>query len=865
MSGRERSSTKWNLSCDVGKPGSKFKAGALLYKNLLLTENMARLKHSSYRKFSRKEFIREKKHVIILACIFIAVLITCGLLIWVKNKENSEVIYYSEIEECTLPVITMQYNNTRINRLFGYIEEMDMQYIRDSIYILDSGYDLPLTVKLYGNMIKSMEFFLYDMDSNALIQHSEASRLEMSDEDEMSALLRIDNIINTDTEYFIDIMMRDVRKRDIHYYSRIMFNSTSPVKEMMDLVMEHHDAMYDRTKYSFLNDYQEPNSAVNDSTNFGNISLSSTVNSMYWGTMGVRVLTEPVVNIIDVDNDIAFFRLSYQVGRVSEEGVWEYYNVSEYYRTRMYDDRRFILSYERKSDQIFVPVSSYVGNKSVLIGISHDLEIQTMTNAKYNMNVFVVGKSVWFLDTDTKLLQKVFSFETDPLDIRQNYDQHDIKLLKITDEGDFQFLVYGYMNRGMHEGHTGIGLYTYYADKNEVREDIFIPSHLPFQVLKNSIGSLCYLNNSGILYIMLDEFVYSLNPGVNKASLIVSGLNENNYKVSADGRMLAWQDGGNENDAVRINVMDLETEKNYYVDAEEGKNIKVLGFLNRDLVYGEGDSGRTYITAEGEEYLLMQDLYVVNSNLIIQSQEHSSIGYFVTSLVEYNRVVVNRVVRVGNEYSRAEEFTLFSTNMESHPAATSYTVYDEDRRTVNYVEVVKAMESNKPAQISDTMKITLSSAEAADVGDMLSDSGKYYVYAAGEIIDILTSPSEAILRAYYSTGVVVTQNGYFYRRSSRPATVELTEGVINRAIRSYDAGDVLNITGIYLMQALYYTGRKIPVIWEWGSDTYIICGYDLFDNLMLRNIYTGEDILVTYDEVDQIFDESGRCFITEGV
>ena len=51
------------------------------------------------------------------------------------------------------------------------------------------------------------------------------------------------------------------------------------------------------------------------------------------------------------------------------------------------------------------------------------------------------------------------------------------------------------------------------------------------------------------------------------------------------------------------------------------------------------------------------------------------------------------------------------------------------------------------------------------------------------------------------------------------------------------------------------------MIWERYQDVYAICGYDLFDNLMLKNIDTGEEILVEYDEVDDIFDESGRCFI----
>ena len=822
---------------------------------------MSRRKHSSYKRYKRKEFIRGRKHLILFLALVLA-LILAGLSACLIHRKNSrETVYYSGLEECTLPTLSMVYHDQEVNRLFGYTEPMDLHYIRDTIYILDSGYDLRLLADLYGNTPRSLEFTVYDMDTDSRVQTTQVTDFSFTEDDRMSAVLRIDNIIEPDQEYSVDILLTDVSGREIHYYTRVMYNTTSPVPEMMQMTLEHHNAMYDKSKTEYLRQFQAPNSAVNDSTNFGDISLSSTLNSMYWGTMGVSVITEPVISIVDVDRDIAFFRLKYQVGRVNDEGITEYYNVSEYYRTRMYEDRQFILSYERTVNQLFVPDESQVGNKSVLIGIAQDLDIQTMTSMNGNLNVFVADKAVWFMDTSTKTLQKVFSFETSPTDVRQNNDQHDIKLLKITEEGDFQFIVYGYMNRGMHEGQAGIGLYTYSAEKNEVKEDIFIPSYLPFQMLKNSVGNLCYLNNSGILYIMLDEFVYALDSKANQATLFVSGLNENNFKASADGRMIAWQDNGENNTAVRINTVDLENETSYFVTAAEGRNIKVLGFLDNDLVYGEGDTGHTYVTADGEEYLLMDDLYVVNGNNVIQTSEHSNRGYYVTSVVEYNRVVINRVARVGSEYKKGDEFTLFSTELKSYPSASTYNIYDEDRRTINYIEVVNTMEPNRPTVINDTMKITLSSEETTDVGDMISDNGKYYVYAAGEIVDILTNPAEAIMRAYYATGVVVTDQGYFYRRSSRPTTVELTNSSVNHAIEGYRQESLINITGIYLNQALYYTGRKVPVVWEWEDETYVICGYDLFDNLMLRNIDTKEDLLVAYDDVDQIFDVSGRCFI----
>ena len=37
-------------------------------------------------------------------------------------------------------------------------------------------------------------------------------------------------------------------------------------------------------------------------------------------------------------------------------------------------------------------------------------------------------------------------------DVRADYGKHNVKVLAASDEGDVDFLVYGYMNRGTYEG-----------------------------------------------------------------------------------------------------------------------------------------------------------------------------------------------------------------------------------------------------------------------------------------------------------------------------------------------------------------------------------------------------------------------------
>ena len=61
------------------------------------------------------------------------------------------------------------------------------------------------------------------------------------------------------------------------------------------------------------------------------------------------------------------------------------------------------------------------------------------------------------------------------MDARTLYDGHKIKILNVDEGGNVIFLVYGYMNRGRHEGQVGISVYYYDSTVNTVEEMAYIP------------------------------------------------------------------------------------------------------------------------------------------------------------------------------------------------------------------------------------------------------------------------------------------------------------------------------------------------------------------------------------------------------
>ena len=61
----------------------------------------------------------------------------------------------------------------------------------------------------------------------------------------------------------------------------------------------------------------------------------------------------------------------------------------------------------------------------------------------------------------------IFSFEDESdHSSRSSYDRHDMQVVKVSDDGTIDYMVYGYMNRGNYEGMVGICFYRYSTADN---------------------------------------------------------------------------------------------------------------------------------------------------------------------------------------------------------------------------------------------------------------------------------------------------------------------------------------------------------------------------------------------------------------
>lgn len=859
-----------------------------------IIDTMKKRRRSTYTVYARRNWMyRNKVLIIAVGALIVLAIIAAAVLLFLSHKKKQEeaLVKYEAMTAASLPTIEFEFAGHEVNLLRGYTDEQDINYVRRSIYVLQDTFDIPVRVNLYGNEISSLSYKVIDNENESLIQESSADDISINN-DVLSCTFRIDNLIEDGRDYIVDITLVDANERTVHYYTRIIKDAQTSIAAQIDLALKFNDCLYnanDDEAEAFIMSALATNYWYNDNTDFSDITLYSSMSGITWGTMKMSKYTQPEIEILDVDGEIGHVMMNYIATR-KEAGKAEYYFVSEYYRLRVTESYEYVLDYERTVDQLFDPTGEdAIGTKSAKLGVISDKDVNMMCNRAQNLSCFVANNTLWAMETDTKTLKKIFTFSLGISDDRGNYDQHDIRIIKVSDEGDIQFVVFGYMNAGLHEGKVGIGLYIYHADTQEVEEEVFIPAVLPYEILKTAVGDLFYLNSQNNLYVMMGRYLYKIVPDSDVAEMVTDCLIDGTYIIHAEDRIIAWQNEGKVNDATGITVLDMEEERSYQVSADSGCAVKVLGFLNAELVYGQGKMGETYLDPNETELLLMSDMYVINDKLQVQTVVSAGDGFFTGAVDEYNRVTLSKVAKrnsvkeeettpaeisedeetdeeidLTSEYVPSDDYTLFANEIDAYPAMEHYSEFEEVKRTVYFVVFADSTTSAGELKLNQQAKVMFTDERTVDIMNIFEDSGRYYVYAKGRVIHLDESAADAIILAYDQRGLVLSSDGrLFYKRGLIPDSVELSQVSLDLAYRKIEQDKLINVTGISLTEAMYFTGAKIPIVWELDDVSYLFFGYDSGDNITMFDVDTKEKQVLTWEYLNGIFEKTGHSYVVD--
>ena len=107
---------------------------------------------------------------VVLIIIFIAAVLIFGKL---TNHNNEDMT--TEMEEAKLPVISLYQNDTEMNRLHGYVNEMNAAYMRDTITPIPKDRLLPIVIQTYETPVDAISYEIRSLDASRLIANAEVA------------------------------------------------------------------------------------------------------------------------------------------------------------------------------------------------------------------------------------------------------------------------------------------------------------------------------------------------------------------------------------------------------------------------------------------------------------------------------------------------------------------------------------------------------------------------------------------------------------------------------------------------------------------------------------------------------------------
>lgn len=827
-----------------------------------------------------------------------------ALFFFISNMK--EVTFHEDIEtvemkEAQFPIMKIISKQQTMNVLHGYNNNLDANLMRESMTPIGSDQSFQMRLKENGYNIKKVNYQLHNVSNNEVLETKEILALDETEEG-IAVNVSIDTAMKQGKEYAFKITATTDNGKKIHYFTRLKYyNDECYLKEKMDFVKKLHEASFHKNKaQNYIKYFETDYSASQD--NFAKVNIKSNVELFTWGELKPEILTEVIPTIKEFNIETAAVSMDYYVKANVGSGD-EIYLVKEFYRIRYTKDGVYqLLKYDRNMEAVFDMNKTSVSKNELKIGITQKQDIKFFTNEDNTKVSFVRERALWLYNIVENSAVQIFSFLDGSDDYEKGgYDQHDICILDMDQDGNMNFMVYGYMNRGDYEGSVGIVLYKYYANEKRVEEQVYIPLETTYQMLKEDLNSFSYVNEKNNFYFSIHNMIYNYNIAAKKLNIIASNVkNENLVTVEESGYIL-WQDAETIKDAKVIHILDLEEEKERTIDTKEGEIIQILGKIDSNMIYGFGKLTDIAEGSDGNDIIPLYQIEIADSQGNVLKKYKEKNIYVIAARVENNIVKLDRVQKSNGVFQKIASDSIL-TKEETIKAVVKLSKRVTDvAMTEYYIALLDGNPMTKEPSISKTLCTIITENRTLRLHVNENQVIKYYLYAQGQILESYTNPAQAIIDADNAMGVVVSSNheivwerGGKYTNNTIGGLTKVNAGseytsvnacvqmllkqnniqvsaasdLNKKKISAYkvlkeNLGDkVINLTGCNLDQVLYYVsgGRGVLAMKD-KNNAVLITGYDT-TKVTMFDPNKKADVQMSLEKAEKMFEDAGYVFLS---
>lgn len=806
------------------------------------------------------------KRFLVLLVVFI--LGVAGTAFLMNNETTDD---RSDMNDAVLPEVMVQFGDVLTNRMYGYRQPMEADFVRDSVTPLDTTKKLTLVVNPYDTKVRNLSYEIRTSDGSKVMENRTIKSLDTGSDGYLRTEIEISSGLLMNQEYSLQITL-STNHGDAYYYTRVVSRSATYTEQYAKFADDFVQMSLDKTQADNLAAYLETSDSAS-SRNFAGLNINSPLADISWGNLNPQLSKAGIPVIKDINETTASISIEYEISAQNENGNTEYYLVTDFYRMRYDETRIRLLDFKRSASEVFDPSLSVISNSGLLLGV-RSKDVDYLTNEDGSVTAFTQNGDIWSYVPDTGKFVEIFTFRKDTeSDFRDARVDHDIKILSVENNGDVDFMVYGYMNRGAHEGYSGVGIYHYNNDQGAIEEQVFIPCTESFEFLQEDLGTLSYVNQSGQLFIMIAGNLYQINIDENTYEVLADHIDSDDFGVSVTNAHAAWKSESGDY-AGQIEFIDFDTMERRRIVPEASQKLDLLGFMNEDLIYGIVLDGDTLPNATGYMIDGITTFRIEGFDGTVKKEYHQDGLYVAGVTVGTTLMEFTLVQKSGDIYKGVKKDNI----MNNSTAATDKTSVEQTSSSRQGV-IVRLTSEDSPSSEEPLIlyaKVRNAGEKVVDIQvDKSSVEEVYYVYAGGGLDSVWTDPAKAVQRADKQTGVVLNRaQQYVWERGNMKTQITLNTTDIPEIIRTAsldvqnlqnglgDSAKVIDLTGCSLENVLYEVSAQRAVIARTGSDSsVVIVGYDQY-NTYLLDPSTGEVKPYGMNDSTALFKNAGNMFIT---
>ena len=796
----------------------------------------------------------------------------------------------SQMGKASLPVMCAETPNGRnYNYMHGYTCETDQKLIHDMVTPVSDDRVLKIDIITYDSGISGIAYELRSLDGEEMIDSGNISDYT-GESGVVNAEIRFGGSAEKDNEYMLKVVVRTEQSENVCYYTRLVVMDNPDVDRKLDYVDNFSQYTLTDEGLKVIKNKMET-SSKGDNTNLGRVNIYSKLSQVGYAGLSPQAVSPRYLTLNEIKGNKASVTVNYTAETSDDTGTYRY-GIKEYLRIFQPDNTvTYVYNYDRWMDQEFDPENSVSSDGELYLGICSSGEMHMKASPSGRYTCFVRNNELWRYNSTHNNFVRVFSFKGsgDSSDLRGNYDEHGIKILDVDDEGNVRFVVFGYMNRGIHEGKVGISVFSYNAEDNKSSEVIFIPRTDSFRLIEKDLDTVLYINDSNILYMYNNQSIYYVNCITKECMVVANKVIESRCMMCEDTKLLLYQSGDNGGyDA--LHILHLDTGVIYDIKAQYGSMIKALGYIDGNPVYGEAYSDMA-MSSDGIFPMYRITIMDAGHNIIRRYYEDNV--YVTGTEFTTGKINLTRVSQDENGYlQNITDDQILSNVRENENVLRITERATEFRQKEKYISLL-AKADNQESTSKDSRYIYPADTLINIVNSAPKKDESYYAYGFGMLYRICDNLADAMAAAAESGGVVVNSNGYtiWDRYKSKEKVIALPEGTVLSSedtkaaatnallltegvntdtsvlysegcdideVLEKEVGEVIDLRGSSIDPALYYIDKGHPIIAKTGPDEYqLVYGYDS-SNVCAVDFTSGEIRAYSRNDYDSMIAANGK-------